>query len=232
LDPSSALCPNFYCLHRGQLGQGNIKVHSHKEQRFRCTTCGKTFTASKSTPSCRLHKPVALMTVVLTLLAHGCPLQAIVAAYGLDERTVADWQDIAGRHSHRFHQLNVPQRQVDAQHIQADELWVKMVGRKVWMALALTVPSRLWLGGVISRQRDGRLITTLVTLVKSCLKTLAVLVCVDGLASYVTAFQRVFRHKVQGRRGRPQLVVEPGLLIGQVIKRRRRVDQPQRPVAA
>jgi hypothetical protein len=46
-----------------------------------------------------------------------------------------------------------------------------------------------------------------------------VLVCVDGLASYVTAFLRVFRHKVQGCRGRPRLVVEAGLLIGQVIKR-------------
>src|SRR5581483_9455904 len=30
----------------------------------------------------RLHKPVELMTVVLTLLGHGCPLQAVVAAYG------------------------------------------------------------------------------------------------------------------------------------------------------
>jgi uncharacterized membrane protein (Fun14 family) len=43
---------------------------------------------------------------------------------------------------------------------------------------------------------------------------------------YVSAFLRVFRHKVAtGRRGRPRLVVEPGLLIGQVIKRyaRRRV---------
>jgi hypothetical protein len=34
--------------------------------------------------------------------------------------------------------------------VQADELWVKQVGGKVWMALALAVPTRLWLGGVIS----------------------------------------------------------------------------------
>jgi uncharacterized membrane protein (Fun14 family) len=49
---------------------------------------------------------------------------------------------------------------------------------------------------------------------------------VDGLASYVTAFLRVFRDPVRtGRRGRPRLMVEPGLLIGQVIKcyARRRV---------
>jgi hypothetical protein len=70
----------------------------------------------------------------------------------------------------------------------------------------------------------------------ACGRSLAILVCVDGLASYVTAFLRVFRHKVAtGRRGRPRLVVESGLLIihhvqgctysGQVIKHyaRRRV---------
>jgi hypothetical protein len=42
----------------------------------------------------------------------------------------------------------------------------------------------------------------------------------------VTAFLRVFRDPVRtGRRGRPRLVVAPGLLMGQVIKRyaRRRV---------
>lgn len=219
MDPSTQFCPNFYCLQRGLVGQGNIRAHSRKEQRFRCTTCTKTFAASKNTPYYRLHKPLERMTLVLTLLTHGCPLQAIVAAFRLDERTVADWQQRAGQHAQRFHELHVQQGQVHAQHIQADELWVKMVGRKVWMAMAMAVESRLWLGGVISRHRDGRLITALVQKVKSCLHRLAVLVCVDGLASYVSAFLKTFRHKVYGRCGRPRLVVEPGLLIGQVIKR-------------
>jgi hypothetical protein len=85
--------------------------------------------------------------------------------------------------------------------------------------MALAVPSRLWLGGVISPRRDRALITELVQKVRACGGNLAIRVCVDGLASYVTAFLRVFRHKVAtGRLGRPRLVVEPGLLIGQVIK--------------
>jgi hypothetical protein len=94
------------------------------------------------------------------------------------------------------------------------------------MTMALAVPSRLWLGGIISPQRDLRLITTLVQMVRACARTLAILVCVDGLASYVTACLRVFRYPVRtGRCGRPQLVVEQGLLVGQVVKRylRRRV---------
>ena len=53
--------------------------------------------------------------------------------------------------------------------------------------------------------------------------SLAILVCVDGLASYVSAFVRVFRHPVRtGRPGRPRLEEESGLLIGQVVKHRSR----------
>jgi transposase-like protein len=221
LDPSLQFCPNFYCLHRGKAGLGNVRVHSRTERRFRCTTCGKTFAATRNTPYYRLHKSLDLVTLVLTLLCHGCPRQAIVAAYGLDERTIADWQQRAGRHSQRFHELHVQQGRVDLQHVQADELWVKVLGRKLWMAMALAVPSRLWLGGVVSRHRDGTLIAAVVRMVRSCASSLAVLVCVDGLASYVTAFARGFRHRLprDGRPGRARLLVEPGLLIGQVIKR-------------
>ena len=42
-------------------------------------------------------------------------------------------------------------------------MWVKLVGQKVWMAMAMAVPSRLWLGGVISVKpilglRDGEVL--------------------------------------------------------------------------
>jgi hypothetical protein len=140
--------------------------------------------------------------VALTLLTHGCPIQAAVVAFGLDERTVAAWQHSAGRYARRFHQLHVQRARVGAQHVEADELWDQMVGRKPWLALALAVPTRLWLGGVLSRRRDLRLITSPVVMVRGCLKRLAVLVCVDGLTAYVRTFRSAFRHKVQGRRGR------------------------------
>ena len=157
--------------------------------------------------------------LVLTLLCHGCPTQAIVAAFGLDERTVARWFLEAGRHCQRVHEHLVEQGHVDLQHVQADELWVKQVGGKVWMALALAVPARLWLGGVISRHRDLPLITRLVQRVLACAVTRAILVCVDGLASYVTAFPRGFRQPIRtGRRGRPRLVRPDGFQLAQVVK--------------
>ena len=36
------------------------------------------------------------MLAVMTLLAYGCPVQAIVAAFDVDERTVARWQRESG----------------------------------------------------------------------------------------------------------------------------------------
>lgn len=220
MNPQSQFCHNPDCRARGEVGQGNIHVHSQTEQRYRCTTCGQTFSATTATPFYRLRTAADVVTLVLTWLSHGCPTQAIVAAFGVDERTVAAWVTRAGQHCQRVHQHVVQHGQVDLQHVQADELWVKLVGRRVWMAMALAVPSRLWLGGVISPHRDLVLITTLVRVVRSCGRSLAILVCVDGLASYVTAFLHVFRDPVHtGRRGRPRLVLEEGLWLGQVVKR-------------
>jgi transposase-like protein len=233
MNPQIQFCHNPECRARGQAGQGNIRMHSRREQRYRCTICHQTFAATKDTPFYRLRTAADVVTRVLTLLSHGCPIQAIVAAFGFDERTVAAWLTRAGQHCQRVHQHVVQQGQVDLLHVQADELWVKLVGRRVWLAMALAAPSRLWLGGVISPHRDLRLVTALVQLVRSCAHSLAILVCVDGFASYVTACLRVFRHPVRtGCRGRPRLLVEQGLLLGQVVKRyvHRRVVRVERRV--
>ena len=93
MDPASVFCPNQACPcpARGQRGRSNIGIHSRHEQRFICKQCHKTFSATKGTVFYRLRTSVALVVIVVTLLAHGCPLQAIVATCRLDERTVAAW---------------------------------------------------------------------------------------------------------------------------------------------
>ena len=45
-----------------------------------------------------LRTPAELVMRVLILLAYGCPIQAIVHAFEVDERTVADWQQRAGKY--------------------------------------------------------------------------------------------------------------------------------------
>ena len=149
------------------MGEGNIIIHSRKDPRYRCTTCGKTFSARKGTVFEGLRTAEATVTCVLTLLAWGCPPQAIVHAFGLDERTVADWQGRAGTHCQKVHESLVARQGLDLQHVQADELRVKIVGSVVWLASALMVPTRLWLGGVVSAARDKALIVSLMQQVRA-----------------------------------------------------------------
>ena len=49
MDPTTTFCPNGHCHARGQIGKGNIGIHSRKEQRFICHECHKTLSATKGT---------------------------------------------------------------------------------------------------------------------------------------------------------------------------------------
>jgi transposase-like protein len=103
MNPQTQCCHNPHCRARGQMGQGNIRVHSQSEQRYRCITCGHTFAATKSMPFYRLRTSAELVTIVLTLFCHECPTPAIVVAFGLDERTVTDWLTRTGVHGQQVH---------------------------------------------------------------------------------------------------------------------------------
>ena len=221
MNPQGVFCANPACADRGVTDKGNVKVHSHKERRFRCLTCKKTFAASAGTPFFRLHKDQSLFLCVLPLLTHGCPLPAVVAAFGLDERTVADWQHRAGVHGSAVHRHHLETKQLDLQHVQADELYAKRQGGRPWVAMAMAVPCRLWLGGVVSPVRNMDLIQELVDMVRlAWLPGTALLICVDGLASYVGAFWAAFRAQVMsGKCGRPPYRLPEGVWLAQVIKR-------------
>ena len=219
-DRHELLCPTPACPGNGAAGE--IVVHSRRERRFKCRRCGHTFAATHGTPFYRLHHAADLLVIVLALLAHGCPVQAIVFAYGLHENTVRAWLERGGAHAQRVHAHLVQSGQVEEVHVQADELWVRLRRGRVWQALALAVTSRLWLAGQISVTRDYALIERLVQQTRASLVHGHVLVCVDGLASYVRAFQEAFleRTRFLGK-GLWQLALPSGFLLGQVIKERR-----------
>jgi transposase-like protein len=90
IDPQTTFCPNLACPARGQIGQGNIRVHSQKQQRYRYLVCSKTFSARAGTPFFRRRTDEQTITRVLTLVAYGCPIPAIEAAFALQAQTVRD----------------------------------------------------------------------------------------------------------------------------------------------
>lgn len=222
MNPQAVFCPNIDCSSRGIVGAGNIGIKSRKERRYLCKICRHTFAETTGTPLYDLKKSDALFLLVVTLLAHGCPPQAIVAALGLDERTVFSWQQKAGEHCERVQEALVEQPR-DLVQVQADEIRVKFAKKAVvWMAMAIQVPTRLWLSGVLSHRRDQELIDRLASKVKACALPRPILLATDGLVSYVKAWKRAFRTPVfTGRVGRPSLLAWPGVVIGQVIKRHR-----------
>lgn len=220
LTPETTFCPNFDCPARGQVGEGNIGVHSQKDRRYICHECETTFSATTGTLFYRMRKGTDLIVLVVKLLSHGCPIQAIVFAFGLDERTVKNWFEKSGQHAQKVHEHLVERPQPLGQ-VQADELRVKRQGGITWMGMALMVSTYLWLGGEVSQQRDRALIEKLITRVKRCASALdgAILFCTDGLASYPTVIKDVFREKEPRQEtGRCCLIEWPHILIAQVIK--------------
>jgi len=230
MDPTTTCCPNVACPARGHTGQGNIGLHSCKDQRFLCTECHKTFSATKGTAFSRLRTSAETVSLVVTLLAHGCPLQAIVVAFGSDERTGAGWVARAGDQGQAVQEpLVEPPR--DLGQVQADEIRVKKQGGIVWMALAMMVKTRVWLGGEVSAQRDMPLIRRLIERVRRCAAHRPLLVCTDGLVSSIRAIRETFRDPIHtGTGGRPRLHPWRHGLIAQVVKRyaRRRVVETAR----
>ena len=217
MDPQSVFCPNIDCPARGQVGRGNIHVHSRKERRYRCDVCQKTFADTKGTPFYRLRTAKDIVVIVVTLLAYGCPVQAIVMAFGLDERTVQSWQRRSGKHCQQVHEHLVEQPRELGQ-VQADEIRVKMQGLIVWMAMAIQVSTRLWLGGVISQHRDRHLLRALLQGVRRCARCRPLLFCVDGCRAYIDAIRKAFREPIPGPSGRPRLRPWDGIAIAQVVK--------------
>lgn len=218
MDPQTVFCPNPACLASGRVGAGNIVIHSQKEQRYKCQECGKTFSARQGTALYRAHKTQELIVIVVTLLAYGCPLQAIVAAYGWDERTVARYQAVAGQHCQAVHEHWV-ERPRDLEQVQADEIRVRCQGFVGGLAMAMQVRTRLWLGATMSRRRDTALIQRLIAHVRAAALCRPLLFCVDGLSTYVGAIRDGFREAIPtGHRGRPHLRPWDGIWIAPVVK--------------
>lgn len=221
-DASQLFCPNWDCPARGEVGAGNLVSHGKARERYKCKICKKTFSVHQGTMFEGLRKPKELIVIVVTLLAYGCPLQAIVHALDLDERTVVRWQKRAGAHCQKVHEDQVLQGKLDLQHVQADEIRGKGCKMIPWIAMAMMVSTRLWLGGVVSLRRDRQLADHLLQMVKACcLPLCALLVLTDGWAAYPGSIRRAFREKISkaGGRGRCRLKAWPDLLIGTVIKK-------------
>ena len=221
MSSTQLFCPNIECPARGQVGKNNIGVHDQKKKRYICHVCERTFSATKGTLFYRLRTEPKTVLLVIALLVYGCPLQAIVQAFGIDERTVRNWWQRAGRHCQRFHERMLDQNQLELGQVQADEIKARSQKGSIWMAMAMMVSTRLWLGGAVSANRDTRLLQKMAQQVRRIALCRPLLIAVDGLNTYRSVFRNAFRTgipRAAGQTGRMTLVEWPNIAIVQVIK--------------
>jgi transposase-like protein len=210
-------CPNEACRDKYVIGKGNIVSHGSKRKRCKCKSCGHTFSYRRGTLFYGLRHSEEMVTWVVGLVASGCPVAAIVSVFEVDERTVAAWLRRAGVYAEAFHHQQM--RSLDLQQVQVDELPLKVQAGIVWIAMAVAVGTRLWLGAVCRPSRDRKLARQIMTCVYNWAKKLALVIAFDGWSAYPKACQRVFREPLlTGRPGGVKQLPWSHLILLQLVK--------------
>ena len=127
---SGSFCWNPDCPDYGQVGHGNIiKFGRTKKgtQRYRCTTCGKTFVETKGTVFYGRHHSRETILECLALLAERNSLAAIHRVKGIKEETVLDRLREAAKHVAEIEALLLANYHLT--RAQPDALWT-CVGHK------------------------------------------------------------------------------------------------------
>jgi hypothetical protein len=110
---------------------------------------------------------------------------------------------------------------MELQHVQADEIKVKVQGDHLWLALATMVSTRLRLAGVLDAKRNRKRMRQLAEQIRHMALCRPLLLAVNGWRAYVEAFQRAFRSQLSAPGpGRSRLVAWPDIAIFQVVKQR------------
>ena len=223
--PTTVGCPNRHGHARGHLGQGHLGLHARQEPRGICHAWHNTFRARNGTGFSRRRPSAETVGIVVTLRAPGCPLHALVAAVGVDERTGADGWARAGRQGPAIQASVVAHpRAVGQGH--ADARRGTQPGGLGWMALAMMGKTRVWRGGAGSAQRDLPLIRRLSARGRRWAARRPLVRCPDGWGSYLRARRETCRAPGHtGTGGRPRRRPGRHLWLAPVITRdaRRRV---------
>src|SRR3712207_6482167 len=96
-----SFCLNETCAADGRTDANNIIQFGKTRrgtQRYRCRTCGQTFTQTRGTLFYRRRTPSETIVETLALLADGVRISAISRAKGIKEDTILDWLRDAARH--------------------------------------------------------------------------------------------------------------------------------------
>ena len=126
-------CPNEICSDYGKLQNGEqhnvIKFGKTKagRQRYRCKTCGATFTETKGTLFYRRRAPEEEIIDTLAHIAEGNRISSLARITGHKEDTIIDWIREAGKHAEAIEEVLLSEYRLTRGQI--DGLWA-YVGNK------------------------------------------------------------------------------------------------------
>ena len=129
-------CPNEACADYGKLQTGhqrNIQKFGRTRngvQRYRCKTCGKTFTATYGTIFYGKRTPEKDILETLALLAEGVRISSVARVKGHKEDTILQWLREAADHVAQIEEVLM--RDFKVTRGQLDALWryVRNKGKK------------------------------------------------------------------------------------------------------
>src|SRR5512144_1066503 len=121
MEPGQRWCDNTTYRDYRRVGAGNIKVFSHVERRYYCTTCRRTFSADKHTFFETLRCPRATVLEALALLVERNSLRAPARLTGHSPNRVMHWLAFAGQHGAGVSATLI--RDLSLTQVQIDELW-------------------------------------------------------------------------------------------------------------
>jgi len=126
-------CPHEPCGDYRRVDGGNLIRFGHTKngtQRFRCHTCGHTFTQTKGTLFYRKQTPRQDIVETLALLAEGVRISSITRAKGIKEDTILHWLRQAAHHAETVEAVLLRDYQVSKAQIDALWTYVQHKGAK------------------------------------------------------------------------------------------------------
>jgi transposase-like protein len=126
-------CPNKVCADyskRQSKSQKNVVKFGKSKagrQRYKCKTCGSTFTETKGTIFYRRRVPAEEIIETLAFLAEGSRVSSLTRVKGYKEDTILDWLRDAAEHAAAIEEELMAKHQIERG--QLDSLWA-YVGHK------------------------------------------------------------------------------------------------------
>jgi len=96
-------------------------LYAKLRQRFRCKTCGDTFTETKGTLLYRRRTPEGEMMEALAFIAEGSRISSVARVKGHKEDTILAWVRAAGQQAEAIEEVLLAKYQIERG--QLDSLW-------------------------------------------------------------------------------------------------------------